>query len=165
MYMKLGQDATPGVIINEGDVSVKQLTWELAGLRRLLSFLEAGIGFRLNSFKSELDLNFNTPGGIKQDSWELTETWVDPIIVARSRFHLLNDLLFVDLRGDIGGFGIGSDFAWQVQGNVGIRISKLLQASLGYRVISVDYENGSGKDYFLNDTELFGPMVRFGFNF
>jgi hypothetical protein len=165
IYMKLGQDVNQGTIINSGKGTVEQVAVEVAGMRRLLSFLEAGVGFRVNSIKSKLDLNYNTASGVKQSSWQLTESWVDPIIVARTRFNMLNNLVFIQLRGDIGGFGIGSDIAWQAQLYAGVRISKLLQASIGYRVISTDFEDGTGKEYFLYDINTYGPVIRFGFNF
>jgi hypothetical protein len=52
-----------------------------------------------------------------------------------------------------------------MQGYAGNRFSKLFQIQGGYRIISLDYEKGSGADYFLYDIETFGPIVRFGFNF
>ena len=68
------------------------------------------------------------------------------------------------LRGDIGGFGIGSDFTWQIQAYAGYRFSKLFQLTGGYRVIGINYNKGTGEDRFLYDMDTFGPVVRFGFN-
>jgi hypothetical protein len=69
------------------------------------------------------------------------------------------------LRGEIGGFGIGSDIAWQVQAIAGYRFSKLFDMSAGYRVIGLDYTSGEGAKTFVYDVATFGPMIRFGFNF
>ena len=45
----------------------------------------------------------------------ISETWVDPIIIGRVKFPAGKKWLF-QLRADVGGFGIGSDFAWQAHG-------------------------------------------------
>ena len=64
----------------------------------------------------------------------------------------------------IGGFGIASDFAWQLQAYFGYRISRISQLSIGYRAIGTDYQKGSGSNRFLYDVTTFGPVFRFGFN-
>jgi hypothetical protein len=67
--------------------------------------------------------------------------------------------------GEIGGFGIGSDLAWQMQVYAGYQFSKLFQITGGYRIISLDYETGTGQDRFMYNVDTSGPVVRFGFNF
>ena len=164
IYIKLGADLTPNIIINSGEVEVKQLSWELAGLRKFFPWLEGGLGVQLNSIKSELAMNIKTLNGSANRSGDLTETWVDPMIIARVKFPVGKKFL-LQLRPSIGGFGIGSDLAWQVQGHATYRFSPLFQLSAGYRVIGADYEKGSGQDRFLYDVNTFGPVIRFGFNF
>src|SRR5688572_26262944 len=46
IYMDLGQDIEGKRGIVSGEAGAKQFVWELAGLRKLRSWLEAGIGFR-----------------------------------------------------------------------------------------------------------------------
>jgi len=165
LYMKLGQDATPGKLINSGEVTVKQFAWELAGLRRLLPWLEAGVGLRLNSLSNELDLvTNNVGGGTTAKNKSLTQTWVDPIIIARIKNSAGKKFIY-RFRGDIGGFGVGADLAWQLQAYAGYQFSKLFQVTGGYRIISIDYNKGSEEDRFLYDVNTFGPVIRFGFNF
>ena len=67
-------------------------------------------------------------------------------------------------RAEIGGFGIGSDLAWQLQAMAGYRFSKLFDLTAGYRVISLDYQSGEGLSTFVYDMVTFGPMIRLGFN-
>jgi hypothetical protein len=69
------------------------------------------------------------------------------------------------MRLDAGGFGIGSDFTWQLQANVGYRFSELFQTTLGYRYIGIDYDNGEGTDSFVYDVDTYGFVLRLGFNF
>jgi hypothetical protein len=165
IYMKLAEDATPGTFINNGEVTVKQFAWELAALRKLLSWLEAGVGLRLNILDVEADLvTNNIGGGTTARNKSLTQTWVDPIIIARIKSAADKKFIY-QFRSDIGGFGIGADLAWQIQAYAGYRFSKLFQLTGGYRVLSVDYNKGTGDDRFLYDIATFGPVIRFGFNF
>lgn len=165
IYMKLNQDVTPGNLINSGDVTAKQVAWELAGLRRVTPWLELGLGGILNSLNLGVDINVNNlGGGTTNRSKELTQTWYDPMLIARIKNNQVKKFIY-EFRGEIGGFGIGSDFAWQIQAYAGYRFSKLFHITGGYRVISLDYSKGEGENRFLYDMDTFGPVIRFGFNF
>jgi len=164
LFMNLKQDITPNIIINSGEATAEQLGYELAGLYRILPFLEAGVGMRLNSVNAEVNILRNTlNGGTQPLGASISNTWIDPIIITRLTHEIDNKWLFT-VRGDLGGFGMGSDFTWQAQGYVGYRFSKLFQTSVGYRAIGVDYDNGSGVERFRYDMITFGPNIRFGFN-
>ena len=71
--------------------------------------------------------------------------WVDPVVGARLR-HQMAPGKELRLEGDIGGFGAGSEFSWQVVGTYGFDVNclgKPLHTVIGYRALSVDYsENG-----------------------
>jgi hypothetical protein len=71
--------------------------------------------------------------------------WVDPFVGARIR-HQLAPGKEVMLEGDVGGFGVGSDFSWQLVGTYGFDTSLFgtpFHAVIGYRALSVDFsENG-----------------------
>lgn len=165
IYLNLDADVEPRTLINSGNVNVKQFLWEFGGLRKLLPWLEAGIGGRINSLKTEANLETkNIGGGTTKRSKSMTQTWFDPIIIARIKSEQDKKFIY-QFRGDLGGFGVGSDFAWQLQLYAGYRFSKLFQATAGYRILSVDYSKGSGDDRFLYDMDTFGPVIRFGFNF
>ena len=69
------------------------------------------------------------------------------------------------IRGDVGGFGMGSDITWQVFPFVGYRFSKLFEISGGYRALGMDYKTGSGTDAFLYDMVIFGPQLGLVFHF
>ena len=163
-YMKLAQDGQTGRLIGYARVTAEQLAWELAALRRINPWLELGLAAQLNSIQSELNLSLNTPGGpVPRDS-KLTETWVDPSLVARTTFPFSQNW-YLQGRFNVGGFDIGAKFYYQAQLYVGYHISDLLETSFGYRVIGADYESGSGADRFLYHVTTFGPVVRFAFNF
>ena len=164
-YMHLKQDVKQNVFINSGEINAKQFCWELAGLRKVSPMFEVGVGTRLNNMKNELDLVTNNivGGGTTARNKSITKTWVDPILIARLKGTAGKKFIY-QFRGDLGGFGIGSDFTWQIQAYGGWRFSKLFQFTAGYRVISIDYNKGSGEDRFLFDMNTFGPVIRFGFN-
>jgi hypothetical protein len=165
IYMDLEQGVKPGPIVLSGEVHAKQLAWEESAMYRLLPRLEGGLGLRLNSMDVGIDMIRTTVGGGSiSASRSAGETWVDPIMIVRFKSDP-NSKIIYQFRGDIGGFGIGSDFAWQVQAYAGYRFSKLFQLTGGYRVIGMDYEKGSGNDRFMYNIDTFGPVVRFGFNF
>jgi hypothetical protein len=167
-YASLSQDASAKNGILNGSASLKQFWWELEGLYRLNPWLEVGVGARINSIKAGLTVNASIPSGSNTElfSTDKTNAWVDPLIVTRMRTWVNNKWLF-QLRADIGGFGIGSKIAWQLQPDIGYSVSKLLQVGIGYRIISMNYENGTKgtDDYFLYDMDEYGPQVRIGFNF
>ena len=87
--------------------------------------------------------------------------WVDPFVGFRLR-HEMGPSKELSLEADFGGFGVGSDFSWQVVGTYGFDTSCLgtpFHAVLGYRALSVDFsENGKfGKNGI--DTVQHGPIM------
>jgi hypothetical protein len=164
-YAHLTQDASAKNGVLNGTANLKQFWWELAGLYRLNPWLEFGAGARINKISASLDINVITPGGSSKRGSAKSNTWVDPILITRIK-KVVNEKWLFQLRADIGGFGVGSQFAWQLQPDIFYRASKLLEFGLGYRVISMDYNNDSGGgDRFLFDMEEYGPQIKIGFNF
>jgi hypothetical protein len=166
-YADLSQDASSKNNIINGTASLKQFLWELEGLYRLTPWLEAGVGARINEITAGLNINYNPPlgGSPTSGNGQKSNTWVDPLIITRLK-TVIHDKWLFQLRADMGGFGIGSQFAWQLQPDIFFRASKLLELGIGYRVISMNYYNNkSGSDYFLYDMEEYGPQIRIGFNF
>ncbi len=160
LYMKLGQKASNEGLVTSGDVTMKQLAWEIAGLKRVAPWLDAGLAGRVVNLYTGLELEtINEP---REGS--ASKTWFDPVIVLRSN-NVLKEKWLAQLRLDAGGFSIGSDFTWQLQANVGYRFSKLFQTTVGYRYIGIDYDKGEGADRFRYDIDTYGWVVRFGFNF
>jgi hypothetical protein len=165
VYMNLNQEVTPGTLLHSGDVTAKQLVWEPAVLYRFFSFLELGAGVRLNNISTDIDVRRNViPAGTEQVTASGSKTWFDPILIARITAEIKDKWLF-QFRGDLGGFGVGSDFTWQLQAYTGYRFSKLFQLTAGYRVLGTDYDKGADEERFIFNVKEFGPVIRFGFNF
>ncbi len=111
----------------------------------------------------DLGLDVIAPGplGIDRD-----ESWVDPMIGVRWERQLAEDWRAIAM-GDVGGFGVGSDFAWMAA--VGGAYDGWDNVSLVfmYRANSVDYETGTQgtSSYFKYDTITSGPLVGVAFRF
>jgi hypothetical protein len=163
-YMKLGEELRKGTLINGGNFEAKQFMWELAGLRKISPWFDAGVGLRLNSLKSDIQVNtISGQGQVTPRVASGSKAWVDPVIIARLK-TASKQKFSAQLRADIGGFGIGSKFTWQVQADAIYRFSPLFDLGLGYRVIGVNYEKGSGQERFLYDVNTFGPVIKLGFH-
>jgi hypothetical protein len=163
LYMDLEQDVNSSTVIASGTASAEQLMFEFAGLYRIAPFLEAGIGGRINEVRSGVDLERNSLDGTEPVEGEISQSWFDPVLITRFTTTAKEKWFFM-VRADFGGFGVGSTFTWQAQGNVGYRFSHLFQTSIGYRILGMDYDQGSGEDRFRYNVNTFGPTLRFGFN-
>ncbi|POF29440.1 hypothetical protein [Roseibium marinum] len=74
--------------------------------------------------------------------------------------HDLTDKWSLSGRADIGGFGLASDFTWNVQGGAGYRFNDVWTAHFQYKVLSVDYDNGrTGPSSFAYDAITHGPVL------
>lgn len=165
IFANLSQEVTPSELLNSGTVTAKQFIWEPSGLYRIASFLEVGVGGRLNNIQSGVDVRRNVlPAGTEEVTGSMSKTFFDPIIIARLS-GAINNKWLLQLRGDLGGFGVGSDFTWQLQAYAGYRFSKLFQLTAGYRILSIDYDKGVDAERFIYNIDMFGPVIRLGFNF
>ena len=90
------------------------------------------------------------------------QDWIDPLVGARWVWGFADGWSLI-VRGDIGGFGVGSDFSWHAFGLVEWQPWQYASFIAGYRALDVDYEDGSGSNYFNFDARIHGPVV--GLNF
>jgi len=97
------------------------------------------------------------------DNVSADEGWLDPLIGARAIFDL-SERWELGLQGNVGGFGVGSDFTWDAWGDIGYRFSLFSKKNnarfvAGYRVLYQDYSSGSGDDEFKWDITMYGPVT------
>jgi hypothetical protein len=113
--------------------------------------VEPEAGFRFTYLRAELDVRHGGP------SVDESESWVDPII--GSRFAIdLSERWNLSAEGNVGGFGVGSDLAWNVQGFVGYKTSLFgvpTTLAAGYRALHQDYDH----DNFKWDVTMYGPVL------
>jgi len=88
--------------------------------------------------------------------------WVDPFVGARLRRQLAPGQEFV-LRGDVGGFGVGSEFSWQAIASYNSPLGEIhgipVDGYVGFRALAADYSQGSGKTKFEWDNVIYGPVI------
>lgn len=90
-----------------------------------------------------------------------TIDWWDPYVGLRMR-HQRGPGQELTLRGDVGGFGGGSDFTWQLQGSYDFATTFLgydMVAHVGYRALYVDYSEGNGRETLGFDWLWHGPTM------
>ena len=66
------------------------------------------------------------------------------------------------VRGDVGGFGLGSQFTWQAAAIYSYQWrfdGYALAALVGYRALGVTYSEGSGTSTAGIDAILHGPLI------
>ena len=143
--------------------------WRQSGAKDSFTALDAYAGLRYWNVSSSLSLNVtgvvNVPLLGLQQSGALaldksgTMEWIDPIIGLRLR-HQIGPGDEFQLRGDIGGFGVGSKFSWQLAGGYShdMKIGDwTITNTVGYRALSVDYSNGTGSGQKGMDAVIHGP--------
>jgi len=156
-YLNLGSDA-------EGPGGRVRADVDLEGVLAALSAgyavydgdrarVEGFAGARLWSLDTSVDFA-NLPEA------SASETWVDPIVGARATYAV-TDKLSVQALGDIGGFGVGSEFQWEVLGRVGYAFNDRFTLAGGWRHLAVDVDRGA-LDL---DMSLTGPFVAFDITF
>ena len=109
-----------------------------------------------------VDIGDLTVGGARAFARSGSVDWLDPLIGARIRYAVApGHELF--LRGDIGGFGVGSEFSWQVIGAYGFEFGSYqgitFSGIVGYRALSVDYVQGEGRQRYEFDMVEHGPII------
>jgi hypothetical protein len=87
-------------------------------------------------------------------------SWIDLIFGVRWT-HDINEKWQTQLRADVGGFGIESDFTSSVAIAAAYRFSERYSLDLQYKALWVDFEEGkSGQPgFFAYDTVTHGPIV------
>jgi hypothetical protein len=159
-YMKLGGARDILRTSGRARVGVKQLIAETFFSYRAFRSDRGYVDVFAGGRYWDISLDLNVTGSIA-GSFTATrgDNWLDPVIGVRGS-HRLTERWQVDARADIGGFGLASDFTWNLQVGVGYRMSEVWTAHLMYKALSVDYDNDkTGPSRFAYDTITHGPML------
>jgi hypothetical protein len=69
----------------------------------------------------------------------------------------------IEIRGDLGGFGAGSQFSWQAIATYNRPLCMVhgipVDGYLGFRALSADFSQGSGRSRFEWDNVIYGPVI------
>ncbi len=90
----------------------------------------------------------------------LAEDWWDPYVGLAARYNL-GKAFYLTAKGDIGGFGVGSELTWQASGALGCQLSRYIYAEAGYRYLYTDYN----KNGFVYDVTQSGAQITIGITF
>jgi hypothetical protein len=86
--------------------------------------------------------------------------WFDPYVGLRARYNF-NRTYYTAVRGEIGGFGVGADLMWEVEGVIGINLTRSIFTEIGYRALGGNYENNDLRF----DVVMHGPQITTGITF
>ncbi|SDE71871.1 hypothetical protein [Ruegeria marina] len=109
-------------------------------------------------WKIENNFAVNTVGPLLRSS--SSADWVDPIIGVAGRYRI-NDRWVLFGSADIGGFGVGSDMQWSVQTGANYSFTDRVSLSVGWRYMSVDYQDNG----IVFDVSQSGPLIGATFKF
>jgi len=154
IYLDINADkgASLGSDLNVG---LKEMVSQFAGTYRFGSndhAFDAVAGIRYLSVEVDVDLK-----GSPMSESEKTDL-VDPIIGGRYIWKIA-DKWNLRLYGDIGGFGVGSDFTWQALGVIDFWPWENVGFTIGYRGLDYSFDDDTGTKKFDVDLLLHGPIV------
>jgi hypothetical protein len=95
------------------------------------SEVKVGLGGRFLNTKAKVP----APNGPIEEG---KKTIIDPIAALSA---MLGRTVYFSFYGDLGGFGIGSEFTTQLYGALGYRFTRQASAELGYRLVSHNYND------------------------
>jgi hypothetical protein len=159
-YMGLGGSSrTQGGLV-KGDVDVDQFTLMGTVGWRLSGHVEGLFSLAYFDLSTDLQVETTAPisGTVTTRNASTGASWIDPLVGLQYSTPL-GDTWRLNLRGDVGGFGVGSDLSYQLLANVRWQANDTVGVVLGYRIIAFDYESGDGRNYERYDLTEQGPLL------
>jgi hypothetical protein len=163
IWMSLGANGTsPGPLgLVTGTADMSQGGFAFYGLRRLAPYADVFFGGRVNYLSA--NLRINSPLQVR--SVDGSKTWFDPLVGLQLRTPENGKRWHAQVYTEIGGFGAGSTFTWQVFPTFGVNLSKKASVEFGYRWLDIDYSSGENTTLFKYDVLTQGPVLGFAFRF
>lgn len=159
-YMDLGFSQTTQQGRASASLDTDQLTIMGTVGRRVSPRLEAL--FSLAYFDLSADLSLRVLQ--QQASASRDADWVDPLLGLSYRLPFAEKWT-LDLRGDVGGFGVGSDLTLHGWVKLVRQNNESFSWYFGYRYIGYDYETGEGINYQRYDLSQHGPGIGLAWSF
>ncbi len=159
-------DLTMNFAYVEFGPAYRVLQLPVGGKRRAIT-IDLLTGGRFMYFYQSMSLTGT--GGRFADSAKATTTWVDPFVGGRWSVPLVGELDLI-FRGDIGGFGAGSELAWNLIGGFQYELpwhpgSARTFVVAAYKAFDFDYRTGSGDEETSIALDQRGPGIGLGFEF
>jgi hypothetical protein len=73
----------------------------------------------------------------------------------------MSDQFYLTGWGMIGGFGVSSEFTWDVMAAVGYEVTEKISLVGGYRALGVDYTDGAFEFDVVQHGPILGAVFRF----
>jgi hypothetical protein len=106
---------------------------------------------------------FGTSARLENDVLETgkrTLNWVDALVGVRFRAPLGTRVALLG-RGDVAGFG--SNFTWNLEGDLAFKLSERWALGAGWRYLDIEYDKGEGSERGGFDVAFNGPRAWFAY--
>ena len=171
LYLNLEDDQTTArgletevglqLLLTEFGAGYRLGTWPLSPEVWPAVSFDVLAGGRYVFLESSIDIDGGPFGGVDV---ERDVDWIEPFV--GGRFLLtLSKRITIGVRGDVGGFGVGSDFTWNLVGSVQYHLSRHIARGGGYRALDIDYTQGSRANRSGLDVLMHGPLLGAVFRF
>lgn len=159
-YMNLGQTKRAPRNNVRAYLDVEQITMMGTVGRRITPRLEGLFSLAYFDVSGDVELRVLQ----QRQTASRSASWVDPLIGFNYNVPV-GEKWSYGLRADIGGFGVGSDLSYHLLTAFKRQNTDMFSWYLGYRLLSYDYETGSGRNYQHYDLTQQGPLVGVAFSF
>ncbi|UCD74786.1 MAG: hypothetical protein JSV91_13480 [Phycisphaerales bacterium] len=174
-YANIGVDDVSGPVgFTAIDVTVEAVVIDFGATYRIGEWTPSGeaarnardttldlyAGGRYNNLDLELD-----PTRLAARSRDID--WFDPIVGGKLVLPI-NEKWHIRANGDIGGFGVESDFTWSMTAVMGydfLLFDRNASVFFGYRAIGSDFTEGGGSEQFTWNVVYHGPILGFSLFF
>ncbi|MBK1792645.1 outer membrane beta-barrel protein [Persicirhabdus sediminis] len=161
-YLKINANGSASLpISNSVDLDVTQIRFELGMKYRAYktdrTTIDLLVGGQYNYLKNGLTLTGPNRVVFKDST---SEDWIDPVIGAKWSYRM-NEKWTAGLFGQVGGFGVASDFSWQAMATLSYDINECWSIIAAYRNQYIDYSN----DGFVYKTDTSGPVLGASYTF
>lgn len=157
VWMALGHQGAGGGPSGEalsGDLDIDQTAITAdAGYGLSDDFYVIG-GLRYNEVDVKLDLHGTVTEDPRRFKADEDESWLDPFVGVMWRVPF-GDQWSLNLRGEVGGFGVGSDFAGLLQATLRWDLNDHIGFVAGYRYFDMEFNDNN----FTYDIVTQGPAV------
>lgn len=121
--------------------TIFSLAYEYEVFNRDRAHLDLILGARYWDIDSELTFGGGL-GLLAGKRIQHDESWVDPLLGVKGRMPIGDSRFYIEGGAGLGGFGIGSDLFYELNGAIGYQWTPAIGTAIGYRMFDVDYEDG-----------------------
>jgi len=166
IFMNLGADvdSTSGQVSVRHSADIEQSLMEADVGYRLTENMALFVGARYSDIDGEIGIATTGPTVGTVRSASFSENWVDPVVGFLGEWPLSEQWEW-DLRADIGGFGVGSDFVWQAQATLRWKVRTNFDVVASYRYMEVDFDQDEATGLLVYDMVSAGPGIGVTFHF